>query len=175
MTTAFMGGEGLSSKLQEMMQKLGVTATTRVGFLEGATYDDGQSIAEVAFINEYGHSIPVGQSGQAGPMMAVPPRPFFRNAISQNSAQWGELLANALKTNDYDSTQAMGMTGLVIGGQIQASIMSDVGPPNAESTKLRKNFAGGASMTLRDTKDMLRAVSYQVESGEQVKVNEGAG
>lgn len=46
--TTFSGGAALEAKLSELAEKLGDGKTLRVGFLEGATYPDGQSVPMVA-------------------------------------------------------------------------------------------------------------------------------
>lgn len=48
-----------------------------VGFFETATYPDGAKVAEVAASNEFGV-----------PSRNQPPRPFFRQAITNNKEDW---------------------------------------------------------------------------------------
>ena len=146
---AFIGGGAMSSKLREMMEKLGIEATVRVGFLEGSTCgkDNDASAPNVAYINEFG-----------APEAHIPPRPFFRTAISINSARWGELLGASLKLVNYDSREAMGLVGMKISEQVQQSIEDFTDPANAESTIARKGFDD----PLQDSKNMKRAVNFEV-------------
>ena len=44
--TSFSGGEALEKKLAELAERLGESKTLRVGFLEGATYPDGEVSAD---------------------------------------------------------------------------------------------------------------------------------
>jgi hypothetical protein len=71
-TKAFSGGEALEAKLREIAEKVGKAKTVNVGFLEGATYPDGTSVAYVALVNEYGgtakipeHDVTVNRSIRA--------------------------------------------------------------------------------------------------------------
>ena len=49
-----VGGVGLENALKQLQEKLGQGAHVRVGFLEGATYADGKSVAYIASIQEFG-------------------------------------------------------------------------------------------------------------------------
>jgi hypothetical protein len=158
MEVTLIGGEKLKSTLSQMAEKVGVSTVVRVGFLEGATYPDGTSVAEVAMINEFG-----------APAAHIPPRPFFRNAISQNSPTWGKRIAAAMKQCKLDSKKALALVGMKVGEQIVRSIESNTPPENAPSTAKRKGFKGGAAVTLQDTKHMKRSVEYEVSNGGERK------
>ena len=164
MANAFIGGEHLSAKLHDMMEKLKIEQTVRVGFLEGSTcgIHNDQSAPDIAFINEYG-----------APEAGIPPRPFFRTAVSTNSAQWGSKLGGALKLNDYDSEKAMSALGLLVGEQIQLSITQTTDPPNKDW--IWKKGGKGFDKPLEWSKNMKRSIAYElVGTGEQHKANEGA-
>lgn len=55
---SFKGGAAMQAKLEEIASQLSAK-TLRVGFLEGATYPDGTSVAEVAVTNEFGGTVTV--------------------------------------------------------------------------------------------------------------------
>ena len=165
MPNAFIGGEYLSAKLRDMMEKLKIERTVRVGFLEGSTcgIKNDQNAPDIAFINEYG-----------APEANIPPRPFFRTAVSTNSAQWGSKLGGALKLNDYDSEKAMSALGLLVGEQIQLSITQTTDPPNKDW--IWKKGGKGFDKPLEWSKNMKRSVSYEIVGGDgQHRANEGAG
>ena len=163
MEVNIIGGDKLKSTLNKLFEKVGTSTIVRVGFLEGATYPDGTSVAEVAFINEYG-----------APAAGIPPRPFFRNAIAKNSPTWGKLVSAALKQCEMDSKLALALVGMKVGEQVVQSIESNTPPPNKPATAKRKGFAGGAAVTLQDTKHMKRSVEYEVSNGgERKKVEAG--
>ena len=164
MPSAFIGGEHLSAKLRDMMEKLGVDRTVRVGFLEGSTcgIKNDQNAPDIAFINEYG-----------APEAHIPSRPFFRTAVSTNSAQWGSKLGGALKLNDYDSAKAMSLLGLLVGEQIQLSITNTTEPPNKDW--IWRKGGKGFDKPLEWSKNMKRSIAYElVGEGEQHKANESA-
>ena len=153
MADAFIGGAKMSKKLQEIVEGLGLSATVRVGFLENSKcgWDGAASAPEVAFINEYG-----------APEANIPSRPFMRITVAMNKARWGKLVAASLKLEKYDAKKAMAVVGLKIKEQIVKTIESGVLPENKESTAKRKKFKGGAAMTLQDSKNMKRAVDFEV-------------
>ena len=141
------GGDKLTSALAKIAQSLAKPVTLRVGFLEDATYPDGQSVAEVAAFNEFGTS-------------KAPARPFFRNMIADKSGGWPKAIAANLKASDYDIDKTMHLMGAGIKGQLQQAINDFSGVPLAASTIKRK----GSSKQLIDTAHMLNSVNYEVES-----------
>ena len=142
------GGTLLARRLGEIAQKLGSDPTLSVGFLEGATYPDGTSVAMVAAINEFG-----------APARNQPPRPFFRNMIADKSSAWGRAIADLLDETDYDATRTLELVGMGIKGQLQQSIRDLTTPPLKPSTVRRKGF----DKPLVDTSVMINSVDYIVE------------
>ena len=158
------GGEKLKEILAKLAESVGDGATLSVGFLAGGnTYEDGKTAAEVAALNEYGHLIPVGRKGQGGPMMMVPPRPFFSNMVMKKSPTWGRLIATALKKHNYVTLASLKEVGIHLQEQLQASIVTFNDPPDKPITIKRKGFKGGAKATLQDTKQMIQSVDYRVD------------
>jgi len=143
-----LGAEALRRKLEELAAKIGKGGTVRVGFLEGATYPDGTSVALVAAINEFG-----------APSRGQPPRPYFRNMIAKNSASWPAAAEINLKATDYNIEQTLNRIGEGIKGQLQQSIVDLTEPPLAPSTIKRK----GHDKPLIDTSHMLNSVDYEVK------------
>lgn len=142
------GGEKLVAALQRYAGPKNVTL--RVGFLEGATYPDGQSVAAVAAFNEYG----VPSRGQ-------PPRPFFRTMVAEKTAGWGNAIAVNLVDANYDADVAMRRVGEGIKGQLQDSIRDLTQPPLKPSTVQRKGF----DKPLIDTGHMLNSVDFDTKEG----------
>lgn len=124
------------------------SGSLKVGFLEGATYPEGQSVPAVAAFNEFG-------TGNA------PPRPFFRNAINKNGAKWGKAGATILKSTGGDVKKTLMLLGEGIKGDIIQSINDLVSPPLAQSTIDRKGF----DKPLIDTAVMVNSVDYVVKVG----------
>jgi hypothetical protein len=141
------GGDKLAAALSEIARNLSKAETLRVGFLEGATAPNGDSIPLRAAMNEFGTA-------------KAPPRPFMRNMIAAKSDEWPDALAGALKANDYDATKALELVGGGIAGQLQQSIIDLTSPPLAQSTIDRK----GSEKPLIEHGDMLDAVDYEIKS-----------
>lgn len=141
------GGTKLERKLAELAIKLSTPGTVRVGFLAGARYPNGTPVAMVAAIQNYG-----------APRAGIPPRPFFTNMIKAKSPQWGQAIANLLKSTDYNVDQTLRLTGEAIKGQLQQSIRDTNDPPLKPATIRRKGF----SKTLIDTGQMINSVDYLV-------------
>ena len=122
----------------------------KVGILENATNaDTGASIAEYAYWNEFGTK-------------NIPPRPFFRNAISDNSDTWAKSISSQLKTMGVTDknvvAKALRRTGKLMRSDIQQSISKGGFKPLKPATIKRK----GKATPLVDTGDMRNAISYKV-------------
>ena len=89
----------------------------------------------------------------------MPPRPFFREMISEKSSEWPEAIANLLNENEFDAKITLMQTGEAISGQLKEKINTYVGPGLSEKTKKRKGFA----KELIDTSHMLNSVNYEVD------------
>lgn len=141
------GGDKLAAALDEIARKLDRGATLEVGFMEGSTAPNGDSIPLRAALNEFG----VPARGQ-------PPRPFFRSFVAKGAPQWPALIGQALKNADYDAEKAMGIVGAVLVDELQQSIIDFTDPPLAPSTIKKKGFA----KPLIEHSDMLRSVTARV-------------
>lgn len=148
----FTGGD----RLKAVLNRLGVQATkasnVRIGFLEGSTYPSAGPgspvlpVATVAFWNEFGTS-------------TAPPRPFFRDMISQKSPGWGASMAKIAKSQGPDAEKILTAMGRGIQGQLQQSINAFSTPANAPSTIARKGF----NKPLIETAVMLHSVDFEVD------------
>lgn len=136
--------EALRKKLTAIAKGMG-EGSVSVGFMENATYPDGTPVAAVAFWNEY------GKENQ-------PPRPFFREMISEESPNWPKKMATAAKATNYDGRKVLGLMGEDIEGALKESINTLTEPGLAESTKKRKGF----DKPLIDSSHMLNSVDYEV-------------
>lgn len=148
--TTFSGGAALEAKIAELAEKLGDGKTLRVGFLEGATYPDGQSVPMVAAANEYGD-----------PAMNRPPRTFFRNMIAEKSPEWPQDIAKIAEATGYDAETMLGLMGEHIKGQLQGSIRDLMEPALSPVTIAKKGF----SKPLIETSHMLNSVDYDIKDG----------
>ena len=141
MNLTFTGGSKLEAALKRIGKSLTNAASVDIGFMEGATYPDGTSVALVAAINEFGRTVTVKHpTEEVGGTYFQAPRPFFRNAIAKYSPGWPNNIAVALKANDYDAAKALDLVGADIASQVQTSIGDLVSPPLAPSTIEKKGF-----------------------------------
>lgn len=145
----FSGGEKLQAVLRELSDKI-KDSGVRVGFLENATYPDGQPVAAVAAFNNFG-------------TRNAPPRPFFSNMVEEEKDGWGDALAKLCKETNYDIPKVMALMGEGIKGQLQQAIIDFNDPPDSEETIARKRSKHGADATLVDTGHMLNSVDYEVK------------
>ena len=135
-------------KLAEVMKKAEESrrASVRVGFFSTAKYEDGQPVAEVAALDEFG--VP-GHT---------PERPFFRQSIAIIEEglprQLQGLIDPATMTVDAAAAARIGAYAVQV---IQDRIASFQDPGNAESTVLEK----GKDDPLVRTKKMHDSVSYE--------------
>lgn len=138
------GGSDLKKALDEIAGRM--SGSVSVGFLAGATYPEGTSVAQVAFWNEFGTT-------------NTPSRPFFRTMISRESPGWGVLLSGAAKYYEYDGNIVLSFMGTKIAEQLQQSIVEWRDPPNAESTIRAKGF----NKPLIHTSHMQNSVDFEVK------------
>lgn len=158
-------------KLHDVLHHLyAANKSLKVGILENATNaDTGAGIAEYAYWNEFGTK-------------NIPPRPFFRNAISDNADKWALSIKNQLKsmgiTDKNVVEKALKKTGQLMRSDIQQSISKGNFEPLAPETIARKEGrlkelkalkkAGQTikksqyTIPLKDTGDMFNAISYEV-------------
>ena len=179
-TLGLSGGAALEAKLREYSKQVGKSASVDVGFMSEARYPDGQPVAMVAAIQNFG-----------APAVGIPPRPFFSEMIREKSPSWGESLGNALVATGFDSEKSMTVMGQGIQSQLQQSIVDTDSPPLSPVTlMLRKmrsedqslvvtgatvgeaarrvaageSTGGVSTKPLEDTKVMLRSVNYLVKT-----------
>ena len=137
------GGGKFKAALKQAVDKA-AGGTVRVGIIESQTYPDGESVAQVAYWNEYGTA-------------TIPARPFFRNTIAEKQDEWAEKAAELLKQSD-DTSHVLALIGEGVKGDIVETIQNFREPENAPSTVKRKGF----DKPLIDTGDLWRAIQSEV-------------
>lgn len=143
------GGDKLQAALAKIVGRMKSADVVKVGFLEGATYPSGESVALVASVQEFGSS-----------SQGIPPRPFFRTMIAKDAPGWGGEMAKVLKATDYDAAQTLGLMGERLKGQLQDSVLHVSGPALKPETVARKGFA----TLLIDSSVMINSIDYEVET-----------
>lgn len=182
------GGAKLDAALARYLD--GATKTMRAGILEGSTYPDGTPTALVAFWNEYGATIqhPGGTkyitdavvngkfvgtrfvgNGFAGEHkttqaheITIPPRPFMRLTAQAKGSRWAKIVGVTLQRNGGDFEAALKLAGEAAMTDIKQTIATFTDPPNSASTIAKK----GHDQPLRDTKNLMNSVAYDVVDGE---------
>lgn len=142
------GGDKISQVLAALGDRLGKATEVRVGFLEGATYPDGTSVATVAALNNFG-----------APGAGIPPRPFFSNMIADKSPQWGEQFAAVLAATDNEADKALELMGEGMAAQLREAIVQTTGPANSPVTDLLKQRFPMGGQTFADVQDARRDVA----------------
>lgn len=135
------------SKLTEMLDKYrkGESVRLKVGIMADKTYPDGQKVAFVGYVNEYGTP-------------TIPSRPFFRSAVAKNKDILPEMVAALTKKHGPEA--AARMIGEHMVGQLSESVMTWSEPPNAQSTIRAKGY----NAPLRGEDRLLRkSFSYEIE------------
>lgn len=134
----------LCGRLQKQFKKI---KGARAGYFRNASYPNGLEVAENALIQEYGTE-------------RIPPRPFLRKTLKKQK-EWAKYVKENFDANG-DSPQNLERVaqtvGLMMQTDIQDSIMSNIPPPNAESTIRKK----GSSKTLIDTGTLRNSVHNEV-------------
>lgn len=88
----------------------------QVGWLESAKYDDGTPVAGIAAQNEFGN-----------PKISIPPRPFIRPTIDNESESWAGIAdqgAKAIANGKASINQVLNAIGLKASADIKNSIVN---------------------------------------------------
>ena len=147
-----------SARLQALLEGLKADATTKVGWFASAKYPEGQQVAYIASIHEFG----------AGP---IPPRPFFRPTIATQREAWRESLARGAKAiadGRLTAAQVLDAVGEKAAAEVARSITKVNAPALSEATiRARQRAKGGkvASVKpLQDTGYMLASLTHLTET-----------
>lgn len=136
----------------------------KVGFPKAVQYDNGATVPEVAYWNEY------GTTKEKGP---IPARPFLRPAIYSNIRTYRvmmKMLMKAFLAGKITMQQHWGILGQMVVKNIRDQIDNTRTPPNALSTTIKKvsktkgkhKIGPLYSHPLIDTGKMRQAVSYAI-------------
>lgn len=177
------------ARISNAIKNLTKSKELTVGFLEGATYPDGQTVAMVAAVQEFGGDIKIkehtreiffkqNKNGSVSTkfvkkdksnfsqtvtipehIVHIPMRPFLRMTIAMKSKSWADLFEEVVSVRNMDSNKALSLLGERIVSDIRATIEEWSDPPNAMSTIRKKGF----NKPLIDTGHMRDSVSYRID------------
>lgn len=136
-------------KIKAMIPEI-AKASVKVGIQSDAGEQDGVSIAQYAFYNEFGTN-------------NIPERSFLRTSTDENQAKYNRFIDNRfgkVLTLELTARQALDQLGLMAASDVQSKITNIRTPPNSPSTIKLK----GSSNPLIDNGTMRRAVRHEVEN-----------
>jgi hypothetical protein len=163
-----------SQKLKNISNLLYSNYTLSVGWFEGDKYSNDLKVGDVAKWQEYGV---IGEKGRR-----IPPRPFVRPAMAENSNKWRKSILKNIK-NEMSKKHVEFLNnifkelGKEVKEDIQKSIQEVYEPPLAKSTvqnRMRKRGVKDFSILenmeeltkpLIDTGRMLNSCKYNVKKG----------
>ena len=146
--------------LREVAKLRGATVTIGVHGT-GGTYPDGQTVAEVATIHEFG----------AG---RIPERSFLRSTVDGNPKPMIEAQKSAANVcrDLISARQCAERIGLVTVGAVKETILSGIAPPLSQQTiqsRMKKGEHGGglaskagATTPLVDTGQLIGSITHEV-------------
>lgn len=124
------------------------------GFVEGANYSDGTSIAAVAATQNFG-------TGR------IPPRPFMSNAINDHENEWIEELSELIKEGK-SVDDALSLVGQLMQSDIKEAIIDITSPPLAPLTMMiRKIKKERNQVGVPTTNDIFAAAVARLREGDR--------
>lgn len=93
-------------------------------------------------------------------VITIPARPFMRNTVANNQADWGKALGDALVETKFSVKKSLNVMGRVMSDQMRDEIKR-IGPENKPSTIRKKGF----NRPLIDTGRMFQSVTHEVKDG----------
>lgn len=147
----------LKQRLANIWQGLGGNYVTVGVHKDALDYPNGESVAMVALINEFGAKKEDGT--------IIPERSFLRSAVHENQGainKWRVEVLKGMAEKKITAHKALTIMGFRMQVLVQNKIKSNVPPSNAQVTLDRKKELGQIPETLRATEHMLRHIGYQV-------------
>ena len=144
---------------KSLMRKITDLVSQRRELVVGVTSDryvDGNSVAEIAMIHEFGTA-------------TVPQRSFIRSTLDKHGLTYSKQLAEGVQAAIVDAVngkldtdqKALNRLGMRIKGDIQKRIAQGISPPNAPATIARK----GSSTPLIDSGQLRASITYELRKG----------
>ena len=130
--------------------------SVETGWFESDRYDNGDQVAYIARIVNFGCVVDTGKM-----RIVIPARPFMNKAYEsfvQKRRKLESGIAKKLISGSISPDQALEQIGLFIEGEIVKSIRDGEWQPNADSTIAKKGF----DKPLIDTSHMWKTVNSKI-------------
>ncbi len=127
----------------------------KVGWLDSNEYPSGEKVGYIASIQEFG-------STERG----IPPRPFFRPTIKEQSGNWKSYLnqlARRVLNNDLTIHGLMDAIGGKAAGDVRKTMSHITEPPLSKKTLASRHARGRGDEILKDTGVMIPTLTHVVE------------
>jgi HK97 gp10 family phage protein len=139
-------GKGLKGVLDRLEKMTDIKVGVLSGTGEYTNSDHGQTVAEIAFYNEFGTK-------------NTPARPFLRVTIRENRFKIKKKIADlyeAVAVGDMTAAKAQKVLGGMVASLVREKITTLQSPPNAPYTIERK----GSANPLFDTGELKNSISW---------------
>lgn len=143
--------KGSTKKLTDAAARLSKSARVKIGIPEGVKETDGTPLTLIGAVHEFGD-----------PSHNVPERPFLRNTIRANKANYARLnRINIVRilNGTISAEQALSQLGLMAVGHVRRFIDS-----NDYKLKPQTIARKGSSRALVDTGGLKGSINYEVET-----------
>jgi len=145
----------------KVIMKNAKSSGIKIGILSGTgehpNSTSGQTLAEIAWWNEFGTSVKSGRSG--GEIITIPERPFLRSTMKENKNLYFRLMKSLIQKMlllEIKIDRAEKILGTKVQSDIRKKITSLKMPPNAPSTVEKK----GSSNPLIDTGALRQHINW---------------
>lgn len=144
--TVLSKGLKISQIIANQYPELKEGYTIEIGIADGAKYPNGQSVADVAYCNEYGTT-------------KIPARPFISATYLKCSSEWGSQFEWILEQSGFKLQASLEAFANMVVGQVKNEINNIWEPALSPFTVARK----GTDKPLIDTGLLMNSIDYQIE------------
>lgn len=144
--TVLSKGLKISQVIANQYPELKEGYTIEIGVADGAKYPNGQSVADVAYWNEYGTTTITAHS-------------FITATYLEHSDGWPHLLEQIFVQSGYKLDVTLEAFSNIVVGQVKNKINNIWEPPLSPYTIKRK----GTDKPLIDTGLLMNSIAYQIE------------
>lgn len=129
----------------------------RVGYLDGATYPNGNLVAMIAAIHEY---------GAPNARWPIPPRPWMRPTIQAHRTVYPEQIGKLLVQYNYDGMRTLDTMGQFVVADMRRTLAQIQTPPLSPVTVMVRSMRRGNPNLPQGIGTVYRAIG-RVRAGRQ--------